>query len=335
MRNIVKLSFLTFALVLGCMTSAMAAKGFPFTSETGFYKVTFPVPPGNEESHRAKSSTHLSYAYSKISANFQSPNKSKKVRYRIAMEPIGEYVNANSLIVQKAEAYEQSMLKKKAGVDMVPYKNLKPKNKMKINITEQTTTFPVPVNKLKGRLMDNIGMTWETEHGSCIITTNSINWIMENVKTSMYNNDRSYVYNKAFARWFDNNNAYQTKTGGLAPTGPRSMDVYSPQKKYSHQRTLKMFDDIRDWAKTRGLYDKGNSHTQYVKLQEEAGELAKALLNNDGIEILDAIGDMVVVLTNLAHLEGFTIEQCIESAYDEISDRTGKMINGTFVKDAN
>jgi NTP pyrophosphatase (non-canonical NTP hydrolase) len=220
-------------------------------------------------------------------------------------------------------------------VDMVPYKNLKPKNKMKINITEQTTTFPVPVNKLKGRLMDNIGMTWETEHGSCIITAKSVSWIMENVKTSMYNNDRSYVYNKAFARWFDNNNAYETKTGGLAPTGPRSMDAYSPQKKYSHQRTLKMFDDIRDWAKTRGLYDKGNSHTQYVKLQEEAGELAKALLDNDGIEILDAIGDMVVVLTNLAHLEGFTIEQCIESAYEEISDRTGKMINGTFVKDAN
>jgi len=220
-------------------------------------------------------------------------------------------------------------------VDMVPYKNLKPKNKMKINITEQTTTFPVPVNKLKGRLMDNIGMTWETEHGSCIITAKSVSWIMENVKTSMYNNDRSYVYNKAFARWFDNNNAYETKTGGLAPTGPRSMDAYSPQKKYSHQRTLKMFDDIRDWAKTRGLYDKGNSHTQYVKLQEEAGELAKALLDNDGIEILDAIGDIVVVLTNLAHLEGFTIEQCIESAYEEISDRTGKMINGTFVKDAN
>jgi len=217
-------------------------------------------------------------------------------------------------------------------VDMVPYKNLKPKNKMKINITEQTTTFPVPVNKLKGRLMDNIGMTWETEHGSCIITAKSINWIMENVKTSMYNNDRSYVYNKAFARWFDNNNAYETKTGGLAPTGPRSMDAYSPQKKYSHQRTLKMFDDIRDWAKTRGLYDKGNSHTQYVKLQEEAGELAKALLDNNGIEILDAIGDIVVVLTNLAYLEGFTIEECIEAAYKEISNRKGKIINGTFVK---
>ena len=102
-----------------------------------------------------------------------------------------------------------------------------------------------------------------------------------------------------------------------------------------YNKSQQMFDKIRTWAFSRGLYEKGNVMVQYVKLQEEAGELAKALLDNDGIEILDAIGDIVVVLTNLAHLEGFTIEQCIESAYDEISDRTGKMINGTFVKDAN
>ena len=94
-----------------------------------------------------------------------------------------------------------------------------------------------------------------------------------------------------------------------------------------------MFELIREWAQTRGLYDKGNSHTQYVKLQEEAGELAKALLNNDKPEVIDAIGDMVVVLTNLAHLQGVHIETCISEAYKVISKRTGKMINGTFVKD--
>jgi hypothetical protein len=38
------------------------------------------------------------------------------------------------------------------------------------------------------------------------------------------------------------------------------------------------------------------------------------------------------VLTNLAHLEGLTIEQCIASAYNVISNRKGKMENGTFVK---
>ena len=87
------------------------------------------------------------------------------------------------------------------------------------------------------------------------------------------------------------------------------------------------------WAKDRGLYDKGNSHTQYVKLQEEAGELAQAILKQDKPEIIDAIGDMVVVLTNLAHLEGFTIEDCIDAAYTEIATRKGKMLNGTFVKE--
>ena len=41
-----------------------------------------------------------------------------------------------------------------------------------------------------------------------------------------------------------------------------------------------------------------------LSFKEEAGELAKALLKNDQPEIVDAIGDMVVVLTNLAHLQG-------------------------------
>jgi len=40
-----------------------------------------------------------------------------------------------------------------------------------------------------------------------------------------------------------------------------------------------------------------------------------------------------VVLTNLAHQRGVYIESCIHTAYDVISKRTGKMINGTFVKD--
>ena len=42
---------------------------------------------------------------------------------------------------------------------------------------------------------------------------------------------------------------------------------------------------------------------------------------------------MVVVLTNLAHLHGTEIEDCISQAYNEIKSRKGKMINGTFVKD--
>ena len=96
--------------------------------------------------------------------------------------------------------------------------------------------------------------------------------------------------------------------------------------------TSDLFPLIRQWARDRGIYDKGDSKTQYVKLMEEAGELAKAILNRDEEEIKDAIGDMVVVLTNLAVLENMSIEDCIRSAYSVISQRKGKMVNGTFVK---
>ena len=96
---------------------------------------------------------------------------------------------------------------------------------------------------------------------------------------------------------------------------------------------MKQFNLIREWAAERGIYKKGDPKTQYLKLQEEAGELAKALLKNDRPEIEDAIGDCVVVLVNLAELCGMSLEDCVESAYNEIKNRKGKMENGTFKKE--
>ena len=215
------------------------------------------------------------------------------------------YISDREIELQKSYGYK---------VDRKLYKHLF--NKMNINATEQTSTFPCPVNKLKGQLQDNIGLTWQTDHGQFEITKRTISWIMANVKQSMYNHNRSYVYNKAFYEAF--------------------LDTrHTPKPKYatSVDKIPNRFELIRIWAKDRGLYDKGNSHTQYVKLMEEAGELAQAILKQDKPEIQDAIGDMVVVLTNLAELEGFTIEDCIDSAYTEISTRRGKMLNGTFVKE--
>jgi NTP pyrophosphatase (non-canonical NTP hydrolase) len=209
-----------------------------------------------------------------------------------------EYISDREIELQKSYGYK---------VDRKLYKNLF--NKMKINATEQTSTFPVPLNKLKGRLSDNIGLNWKTSFGQFEITKENISWIMANAKESMYNNNRSYIYNKAFYEAFFN-------------------PIHTPDT------TVERFDLIRSWAAERGIYDEGNTHTQYVKLMEEAGELAEALLKKDDHEIWDAIGDMVVVLTNLAHQTGMDIEQCIDNAYHEISQRTGKMVNGTFVKDA-
>ena len=236
-------------------------------------------------------------------------------------------------IVSKAEIELQKIFGYR--VDRQLYKdlyknNFKQLNNMNINITEQTTTFPCPINKLKGQLMDNVGMRWETEHGECVLTSESINWIMSNAQTSKYNNQRCYVYNKAFARYFDNNNAYSkngTLTGGLAPTGMKERCNEGECLNPTH------FDLIRTWAEERGLYNQGDPKTQTLKLMEEAGEICRAVLKKDEPEIIDGIGDCVVVLTNLAHLCDTSIEDCIEAAYDEIKDRKGKMDNGTFKKD--
>ncbi|NND24157.1 MAG: hypothetical protein HKN86_05620 [Acidimicrobiia bacterium] len=128
----------------------------------------------------------------------------------------------------------------------------------------------------------------------------------------MFNINRCYIYNKAYAAQF--------------LEYPKTIEIYTKSNR---------FELIREWARERGIYERGDSKTQYIKLMEEAGELAQALLKRDEPEIYDAIGDMVVVLTNLAELEGVKIEDCIDDAYEEISNRKGKMVNGTFVKDGN
>ena len=228
-----------------------------------------------------------------------------------------DYISDREIELQKSYGYK---------VDRTKYKNLNKKsNQMKINATEQTSTFPCPLNKLKGRLMDNLDLSWDTDHGEFKLDSQTVGWIMDNAKVSMYNNNRSYIYNKAFAEFLEKvklHNEPLNLIGGL--TMPKQDNVSWNQNE--------RFELIRKWATERGIYDKGNSHTQYVKLMEEAGELAQALLNKDAYEIKDAIGDMVVVLTNLAALEGMVIENCIDSAYNEIKSRKGKMTNGTFVK---
>ena len=222
-----------------------------------------------------------------------------------------DLISEKEIMLQKAFGYK---------VDKIPYNKLNCNKKMKINVTEQTTTFPCPVNKLKGRLMDEIGMEWKTDHGVFRISQNSIKWIMKNVKTSMFNDDRCYVYNKAFSRYYSD-----------LVASAQGADECCEQTYCCERDTA--FNRIRMWADERGLYEKGDAKTQYLKLMEEAGELGRALLKDNVEEQIDAIGDMVVVLTNLSELIDVPIEECIESAYEVISQRTGKMINGTFVKD--
>ena len=223
-----------------------------------------------------------------------------------------DYISDREIELQKSYGYK---------TDRKLYKNLF--NKMKINATEQTSTFPVPLNKLKGHLMDSVGLQWRTYHGQFEINEQTIPWIMANAKMSMYNEDRSYIYNKAYYEAFIAEPALDEESKRLFIVEPALNETPG-----------NVFDDIRSWATDKGIYDKGDARTQYLKLMEESGELAEALLKNDKAEIQDAIGDMIVVLTSIAKFEDMFIEDCIKSAYDVIAKRTGKMVNGTFVKDA-
>jgi NTP pyrophosphatase (non-canonical NTP hydrolase) len=216
-------------------------------------------------------------------------------------------------------------------------------NKMKLNITEQTITFPCPTNKLKGQLLDSLGLTFETQYGKYILNTELADWIAQNASVSMFNINRSFVYNKALSNAFpDPFTKMQPETTRVQESTVADMRrqltemlnevLNNKQPQEEIDPNANVYDLIRSWALNKGIYTSGDSKTQYVKLMEESGELARAILKRDKREIKDAIGDMVVVLTNLAYLEGFDIEDCVTSAYEVIKSRTGKMENGTFVK---
>lgn len=90
--------------------------------------------------------------------------------------------------------------------------------------------------------------------------------------------------------------------------------------------------NVEEWSINKGL-DKSESSKQYLKVAEESGEVAAALARNDNEALKDGIGDEIVTLIILAQQRGLTLEECLNAAYQEISDRKGKMVNGVFVKE--
>ena len=92
---------------------------------------------------------------------------------------------------------------------------------------------------------------------------------------------------------------------------------------------------VIDWSREKGILAKATPIKQAMKTQEELTELCNAILNEDRDEIKDAIGDIMVTLIIQAKMQGMTIEECLNAAYDVISKRTGQMVNGQFIKDNN
>ena len=94
-----------------------------------------------------------------------------------------------------------------------------------------------------------------------------------------------------------------------------------------------MKEKILDWAEPKGLLNPQIAPQQFMKLVEEVGELSNAMLNRNEAEQIDALGDIQEVLIILAEQLGFDLDTCLQCAYDEIKNRKGKTINGSFIKE--
>jgi len=90
---------------------------------------------------------------------------------------------------------------------------------------------------------------------------------------------------------------------------------------------------VIQWGIAKGILPKPDPFAQYLKTCEEVEELGDAIADTDTKEIKDAIGDIMVTLIMQCEAWGFTLEECLQAAYDEIKDRKGVMENGQFVKE--
>ena len=97
------------------------------------------------------------------------------------------------------------------------------------------------------------------------------------------------------------------------------------------QSLIENVDNIRKWHHDRNLIEGSDDKSQFAKLIQEAGELSDNICK--GKDIKDDIGDMIVVLVNIAERNDLSITECVRTAWDDIKDRKGKMVDGVFIKE--
>ncbi len=88
---------------------------------------------------------------------------------------------------------------------------------------------------------------------------------------------------------------------------------------------------VAQWHHDRNLIEGATDKDQFCKLIQEAGELSDNICK--GKDMSDDIGDMIVVLINIAERNNLTLKECLEKAWNDIKDRKGKMVDGIFIKE--
>lgn len=113
-----------------------------------------------------------------------------------------------------------------------------------------------------------------------------------------------------------------------------SFSIFKKRKKEDNgmATAYHLIQNITQWHRDRNLIDGSDDKSQFAKLIQEAGELSDNICK--GKNVADDIGDMIVVLINIAERNGLTIEECLQQAWDDIKDRKGRMVDGVFIKES-
>lgn len=98
-------------------------------------------------------------------------------------------------------------------------------------------------------------------------------------------------------------------------------------------RLERLEQQIICWGLNKGILPDPNPIAQWRKTEEEVEELGEAIRDNDRDGAIDAIGDIIVTLIMQCQYWNVSLDTCVAQAYDVISKRTGKMVDGQFVKD--
>jgi NTP pyrophosphatase (non-canonical NTP hydrolase) len=107
--------------------------------------------------------------------------------------------------------------------------------------------------------------------------------------------------------------------------------MYNTMKEKNNMNEL--IKQVEKWSKDKDLH-KADPTRQALKVWEESGEVGAALSRNKLDDLKDGIGDTVVTLIILAQQHGWSLQECLQYAYDEIKDRRGETRNGTFIKES-
>lgn len=127
-------------------------------------------------------------------------------------------------------------------------------------------------------------------------------------------------------------NDCESETGKYKSTND-AMDAWENRIKLDPCLYRELEKNVLNWANDKNLLKPENAKTQSMKIIEEIGETYRAYLKNDFYGLQDGIGDVVVTLIIFAAQNKMTLEGCLLMAWNEIKDRTGKTIDGTFIKD--